>query len=149
VALAHDPPGPFSLGGKDQHVPAAIVPADIRACLVDGTVTFRGSPVIPEKGACLGSPLENTLVTKEGNLVRINGHRCFFPGVLVPDEEPVVAVLFRNGMDQSEMAAALTALAAFKRHSYHHDRYRVLSLLHLNPTGTGVRTDLEKKRENC
>jgi hypothetical protein len=38
-------------------------------------------------------------------------------------------------MDQPEMAAAFTALAAFKWHSCHPDRIQGIALEHLNLTG--------------
>jgi hypothetical protein len=92
--------------------------------------------IIPEKRAGLRTFPKNALVTKKCNLVRVNGHRCFFARVLVVYEETVIPVVFLYGMDQPEMAAAFTALAAFKRHSCHPDRIPGIALLHLNLTGT-------------
>jgi hypothetical protein len=122
MALAHDPPCPLSFRIEDQQAPAAIIPADLRACLVDGTVSFRGCPVIPEKRACLGTFLKDTLVTKECNLVRVNDHRGFFTRVLILYKEVEIPVVFLDDMDQPEMAAAFSTLAAFKWHSSHHDQ---------------------------
>ena len=50
MPLPHDPPGAFPFGSKDQDVPAAIVPADLRAGEVDGTVAFLTHSIIPEEG---------------------------------------------------------------------------------------------------
>ena len=99
VALAHDPAGPLSFGIEDQQAPAAIVPADLRAGQVDRAVPFFRSPVVPEKRAGFGTFKKNTLVTKESNLVRVNGHLCFFTGILVVYQEPVIPVVFPDGMD--------------------------------------------------
>ena len=143
VALAHDPSGPLSVGIKDQQAPAAIVPADLRARQVDGTVPFRGCPVIPEKRAGLGTFPENARVIEEGNLVGVNGNGCFFTRVLVLHEETVIPVVLLYEMDQPEMAAAFTALAAFKWHSCHPDRIPGIALTQLNFTGTWY-NDLQK-----
>jgi hypothetical protein len=106
MTLAHDPACPLSGGIEDQQAPAAIIPADLRACQVDGTVPLRGCPVIPEKRAGLGAFRKNMPVTKEGNLIRVNSYCGFFPRVLVFYKEPVITVIFLDGMDKSEMTAA-------------------------------------------
>jgi hypothetical protein len=134
VALAHDPPGPLSFRIKDQQVPAAIIPADLRACQVNGTVSFRGYLIVPEKRTGFGTVKENGLVIEEGDLVRVNRHHCLFTCILVVYEKPVIPVVFPDGMDKPEMAAAFPALAAFKRHSCHSDRIPGIVLLHLNFT---------------
>jgi hypothetical protein len=124
VTLAHDPAGPLSTGIEDQQAPAPIVPADLRACQVDGTVSFFGLAVIPEKRTGFGAFQKNTLITKERDLVRVNGYCCSFTGILVLYKEMIIPQLFQYRMDQAKVAATFTALAAFKRQSYH--RYRVL-----------------------
>jgi hypothetical protein len=117
---------------------------------VNGAVPFRGWPVIPEKRAGLGTFPKNALVTKKDYLVRVNGNRCFFTGILVPDEEMVIPVIFLNDMHQAQMAAAFTALGAFKWHSYQPDLLMDIVLIYLNFTGTsdtrlGKRCALEKR----
>jgi hypothetical protein len=145
VSLAHDPSCPFSARIKDQHTPAAIVPADLRAGQVDGAVPLFSAPVIPEKRACLGAFQKNIFVAKECYLVRINTDRCFFTGILVVYQEVVIPVVLPDGMDQPKMAATFPALAAFKRHSSHRIRIPDIALLNLNLTGS--RQDHQRKRE--
>jgi hypothetical protein len=123
---AHDPPGSLSFGIKDQQAPAAIVPADPRACLVDGTVSFRGRLFIPEKRACLGTFGENALIKKEPDLVGVDGYRCFFTSVLVVDQKTVIPEVFFYYMDLAQIAAAFPALPTFKRQRINLTGNRVL-----------------------
>ena len=119
VTLAHDPSGPLSFGVKDQQAPAPIIPADLRACQVDGTVPFFRLAVVPEKRAGFGTLLKNTRITKERDLVRVNGYCCSFTGVLVLYKEMIIPQVFLYRMDQAKVAATFTTLAAFKRQSEH------------------------------
>lgn len=126
-SLAHDPPGPFPLRVKDQDAPAAIIPADLRACQVDGAVPFCLVPVEPEERTCLGAFGKYTPVPEQSILVRVNRHFRFLSGILVVDKVPVVPVILPYRMDKAKVAATFPALAAFKRHvesgtGYYHCR---------------------------
>jgi hypothetical protein len=147
VALAHNPPSPFSFLIKDKQAPAAIVPADLRAGQVDSTVPLFRCPVITEKRACLRAFQKNLVIAKECYLVRINTDRCFFTGVLVVYKEAVIPVVLPDGMDQPEMAATFPALAAFKRHSSHRIRIPDIALPSLNLTGS--RQDHQREGEKA
>jgi len=114
-SLAHNSSGSFPCGIEDEDTPAAIVPADLRACLVDGTVSFHRRCIIPEEGACLGTFGENTCIIIEGYLVRVNNYRCFFTRVLVIHQEVIIPGFFYYLMNQPQVAAALSTLTAFKR----------------------------------
>jgi hypothetical protein len=114
MPLIHDPPGPPPPEIKDEHAPAAIFPADVRACLVDGTVCLSALRVSPEKGACLGKFFKNAAVKEELDLVRVNRYFCFLAGVLVANQKAVLPAFFFYRVDQPKMAAALTALLAFE-----------------------------------
>jgi len=111
---------------KDQQAPAAIVPADLRACQVDGTVSFRRWCIIPEKWACLGTFGENTRITIEGYLFRVYRYRCFFTRVLITQLKVIIPVVFFNYMDQAKVAATFSALTAFKRQKIDLTGYQIV-----------------------
>ena len=119
MTLAHDPPGPLPPGVEDQQPPAAIVPADLRACQVNGAVAFRRRLVIPEERTCLRTFSEDTPITKEFNLVRVDDDGCSFPGILVTDQKPIRSAFLFNGMNEAQMTAAFPALMAFERQMTH------------------------------
>lgn len=82
---------------------------------MDGAVAFRRRPVEPEERTGLGSFCEDTLVTEEFDLVRVDDGGCSFPGVLITDKKSIPSPILFDGMDQAQMAAAFTALMAFER----------------------------------
>jgi len=114
VTLAHDPPGAFSRTIKDEQMPAAIILADLRTSQVNSTVTFRGRLIVPEKRASLGPLGKDARVIEQGDLIRIHGYPGPFTGILVAEQEAVIPIVFLDFMDQAQVAAAFTALAAFK-----------------------------------
>jgi len=117
MPLVHDPPGSPSPEIEDEQAPAAVVPADLGACQVDGTVCLPGLLVGAEKRACLGKFFKNAAVTVELDLVRVNRYLCLLAGVLVAHQKSVLTPFFFYCVDQPKMAAALTALLAFERQS--------------------------------
>ena len=117
MPLTHDPPGAFPFWGKDQDVPAAIVPADLRAGEVDGTVTLRFYSIIPEERTGFRTLSKDAIVRKEPDLVRVNTDRGLLTGVLVGHDKPVIAKVCVNEMDKSQVAATFPALLAFERHT--------------------------------
>jgi len=118
MPLAHDPPGPFPFGCKNQESPAAIVPADLRSGEMDSTPALRCHCVIPEERARLGAFGKYAPVKKESNLVRVNSDRGLFTGVLVVHNKPVIAKVFVYDMDEPKMTATLPALLAFERQKF-------------------------------
>jgi len=117
MPLVHDPPGPPPPEIEDEQAPAAVVPADLRACEVNGTVCLPGLLVGAEKRACLGKFFKNAAVKEEVDLVRVNRYLGFLAGVHVAHQKTVLTPFFFYCVDQPEMAAALTALLAFERQS--------------------------------
>jgi hypothetical protein len=116
MPLAHDPPGSFPIGCKDQESPAAIVPAYLRAGEVHGAIALRCTSIIPEERACLGTFGKYALVKKEPGLVRVDSDGGFLTGVLVIHHEPVIAKVCVYDVDKSQVTATLPALLAFERH---------------------------------
>ncbi len=114
--LAHDPPGPLSGGIKNEHPPAAVVPADLGPGEVDGAVPFSCGTVEPEERAGLGTFDKDAPVIKERNFVRVHGYFRFLTSIFVINQKTQIAIVFFNGMDKAEVAATLPALAALKRH---------------------------------
>jgi len=117
MPLVHDPPGPPPPEIEDEQAPAAVVPADLGACQVDGTVCLFGLLVGAEKRACLGTFFKNAAVKEEQDLVGVHSHRCLLAGVLVAHQKTVLTPFFFYCVDQPEMAAALAALLALERQS--------------------------------
>jgi len=117
MPLAHDPPGTFPFRSQDQDVPAAIVPADLRAGEVDGTVAFRSHSIIPEERTGFGTLSKDAPVRKEPDLVRVYTDRGLLTGVLVVHDKPVIAKVCVYDVDKSQVAATLPALLAFERHT--------------------------------
>ena len=119
MPLAHDPPGSFSPGIEDQHPPAAIVPADLRAREMDGAVALRCRCIIPEERAGFGALGKDAFVMEEFVLVRVDSDRGLLACVLVVDDEPVIPKILVYDVDEPQVAATLPTLLAFERHSPH------------------------------
>ena len=117
MPFTHNPPGAFPIGCKDQDVPAPIVPANLRAGEVDGTVAFRSHWVIPEERTGFRTLSKDAPVRKEPNLVRVNTDCGLLTSVLVVHDKPVIAKVCVNNMDKSQVAATFPALLAFERHT--------------------------------
>ena len=119
MPLTHNPPDAFSFRCKDQDVPAAIVPAYLRAGEVDGTVAFLTHRIIPEEGTGFRTLSKDASVRKEPDLVRVNTDRGLLTRVLVVHDKPVIAKVCVYDMDESQVAATFPALLAFERHTDH------------------------------
>ena len=99
---------------EDQKTPAPVVPADLRAGEVYGTVGFFAPGLVPEKRARVREFFKDTRVIEEFTLIRIDCDRRCFTGIIIVDQEPVIAVLFPYHMDVPELVAAFPALETFE-----------------------------------
>lgn len=114
MTLAHDPSDSSPRAIEDEQAPAAVVPADLRACQVDGAVSLRRRRIVPEERARLRPFGEDTRVGKEGDLVRIDRDFRRLTRVPVADQEAAIPIIGMDRMDQAQVTAAFAALAAFK-----------------------------------
>jgi len=105
------PPSPVV---EYQQSPAPVVPAYFGAGLVHGAIGLLTSGLVPEEGTGVRQFFKDALVIEEFVLVGIDGNRRLLSGIIIIDQEPVIAILFLDGMDIAEVAAAFPALEAFK-----------------------------------
>jgi hypothetical protein len=99
---------------EDQKPPALVVPADLRAGVVDGAAGAFSPGPVPEERAGMGQPGKDAPVVKEGTVVLCHLNRALFTGIMVADLEAVLPQFFRDEMDIPEPAAAFPAPETFK-----------------------------------
>ncbi len=120
-----DPPRPPAPVVEDQEPPAAIVAADLRPCLVNGTVRLLAPGLVAEERAGMRKLFKNTLIVKEFPLVRVDSYQGLLAGICIADQETVLPVLFLYDMDPAEVAAAVPALETLESQGPP-PRYRML-----------------------
>ena len=99
---------------NDQKTPASIIPADLRPGQVYRAVGFFAPGLVPEERTGVREFFKDALVIEEFAFVGIDRDRRRLTGIIVVDQETVIAVLFPYHMDVPELVAAFPALEAFE-----------------------------------
>ena len=85
---------------------------------MDTTVAFLFLMDEPEERAGFGTVCEGALltiiITKNASFIGINRDCCPLAGIAVQNDIPEITEIGFYGMDKTEMAATVAALAAFK-----------------------------------